>query len=168
MNSAFEVAFRGLIANEGGYVNDPADPGGETKYGISKRSYPDWDIKSLTLEQAKQIYYADFWKRLRCDEIVNDRIAIELFDTAVNMGRGAAVRLAQKACNLFGSALAEDGVIGPATLEEINRWARKDAQALFRAMNGFQFMRYVDIVEGREESRRFIRGWMRRVQDYRQ
>ena len=59
--SNFDRAFRFLIGEEGGYVNDPADPGGETKFGISKRAYPQLDIKSLTLDQAKAIYRRDYW-----------------------------------------------------------------------------------------------------------
>ena len=62
MSSSFDLAIPIVLENEGGYVNDPADPGGETKYGISKRSYPALDIKNLTVEQATAIYLRDFWQ----------------------------------------------------------------------------------------------------------
>ena len=52
----WDSAFDLLMLNEGGYVNNPNDPGGETKYGVSKKAYPDIDIENLTLEQAKKIY----------------------------------------------------------------------------------------------------------------
>ena len=167
MNSAFEVAFRDLITNEGGYVNDPKDPGGETKYGISKRSYPKVDIKNLTLDHAREIYFQDFWLDLRCDQIGNDRVAIELFDTAVNMGHSAAIKILQSALNLFGETLSLDGELGPKTMIACQCWCKKDPHALFKAMNGYQFMRYVAIVKHRVTSQRFIRGWMKRIQDYR-
>ena len=64
-NARFLKAFEKVLRHEGGYVNDPLDLGGETKYGISKRSYPHLDIKNLTLDQAKQIYFRDFWQRGR-------------------------------------------------------------------------------------------------------
>ena len=67
----FKAAFQLVIANEGEYVNDPQDPGGETKFGISKRSYPQLDIKNLTIDQAQNIYKTDFWDKING----SDRIA---------------------------------------------------------------------------------------------
>ncbi len=61
MTEKFNKAVRIILAHEGGYVNHPADPGGETNMGISKRSYPDLDIKNLTVAMAKEIYFRDFW-----------------------------------------------------------------------------------------------------------
>ena len=61
MNEGFDKAFEFTIGVEGGYVNDPSDPGGETKFGVSKKSYPNLDIKNLTITQAKEIYYKDYW-----------------------------------------------------------------------------------------------------------
>ena len=85
MSMAFDTAFLDTIGLEKGYVNDPNDPGGETKYGISKRSYPNIDIKNLTLAEAKVIYKRDFWNKLKLDKVNNIQIAGEIFDTAVNM-----------------------------------------------------------------------------------
>lgn len=81
----FEKAFNFVIEWEGGYVNDPNDPGGETKYGISSRSYPQLDIKNLTLYDAKGIYYRDYWVKSGCDELTPP-LDIIIFDTSVNMG----------------------------------------------------------------------------------
>ena len=105
----FDKAFEILIGHEGGYVNDPADPGGETKYGISKRSYPDVDIKNLTLAEAKVIYYQDFWVKAHCDEMP-PLVAFNVFDAAVNHGRGQAIRFLQRALNVV-----DDGVFGNVT-----------------------------------------------------
>lgn len=109
----FDEAFQRLIGHEGGYVNHPADPGGETKYGISKRSYPGEDIKNLTLDRAKQIYKRDFWGPAGC-ETVPDGIRFDLFDMAVNSGVKAAVRTLQRAVGEM-----PDGVLGPRTLQAI-------------------------------------------------
>jgi lysozyme family protein len=162
----FDSAFEKTIGLEGGYCNNPHDPGRETKYGISKRQYPDLDIKNLTLEQAKEIYYRDYWLPIHLDRIVNEAVADEIFDTGVNMGSREAVEIAQQALNFLGhGTYSEDGVMGPMTLSGIEYWAKVDPQALFRALNGFQFMRYVEIVQTKKEHT-FARGWMKRIQDY--
>ena len=92
----FDTAFDLLLTPtyEGGYSNDPLDPGGETKYGISKRSYPHLDIKTLTRAQVKPIYRADFWGPAGCDA-VPDELKYPLFDFAVNSGPKTAVRTLQ-------------------------------------------------------------------------
>jgi len=77
---------------EGGYVNNPDDPGGETNMGISKRSYPNEDIKNMTIERAEIIYFNDYWLPTGCeDENVSPKLALALFDTAVNCGRESVV-----------------------------------------------------------------------------
>lgn len=83
----FDDAFDRLIGHEGGYVNDPADPGGETQWGISKRSYPHLNIRALTRADAKVIYREDFWYRIHA-EMLADGVAFQLFDFAVNSGDG--------------------------------------------------------------------------------
>jgi len=82
----YDQAFEDLMKNEGGYVNHPADPGGETKYGICKRYNPDIDIKNVTLEFAKQFYYEKFWLPMY-EKIKDRRIAFKLFDISVNIGK---------------------------------------------------------------------------------
>lgn len=83
----FDKAMQFVGLMEGGYVNDSNDKGGETKYGISKKSYPNLDIKNLTKEQAEEIYYKDFWLKNNCDTM-HPTFAVLVFDTAVNMGSG--------------------------------------------------------------------------------
>jgi len=91
---SFQSAFEMVIGHEGGYVNDPQDPGGETKYGISKRAYPHLDIANLTLEQAKDIYLRDYWNAANCGAQLNDAMALLIFDCAVNQGVGRAKQIA--------------------------------------------------------------------------
>lgn len=117
----FESLVSELLANEGGYVNDPNDPGGETKYGISKRSYPQLDIKSLTKDEAIAIYYSDWWMRYGYDRIKDDELAGELLDLAPNMGASQAHKLLQRAVSKTKwTQLKDDGVLGPLTIQAVN------------------------------------------------
>ncbi len=115
--NAFEQAFAVVVGHEGGYVNDPRDPGGETKYGISARAYPNVNIRGLTLEIAKTIYRADYWARGYCNEMPGP-LALLHFDSAVNNGVGQAARFLQQALGV-----KVDGDIGPATLAALKRQA---------------------------------------------
>jgi len=164
----FDRAFEVTLGYEGGYVNDPLDPGGETQFGISKRSYPHLDIAALTVADARRIYYRDYWEKLGLHNVQSDVIAGEIFDTAVNMGRRAAARIVQESVNFLGGNLAVDGIIGSATIAAINAWASKDERAFYITLNGFQFMRYVQIVEKMPDKVRFSRGWTKRIQQYRE
>jgi lysozyme family protein len=81
------------------------------------------------------------------------------------MGTNTAIKIAQKAINFLGvGSVIEDGIIGPITIASLNWWCLRDPEALFRALNGFQFIRYVEIVQARGHI--FARGWMKRIQDY--
>lgn len=84
---SFAKSLNFTLRWEGAYVNDPHDPGGETKYGISKRAYPHLDIKNLTKEKAAEIYRKDYWNQVFCDSY-DPRLAASVFDAAVNVGVG--------------------------------------------------------------------------------
>lgn len=90
----FEKCFQHLLLEEGGYVNHAKDPGRETNMGISARSYPQLDIKNLTVEKAREIYFRDYWMPTQCD-IVPAGIDAMLFDAAVNQGISTAMRMLQ-------------------------------------------------------------------------
>ena len=166
MNQNFERAFTELIGIEGGYVNDPTDRGGETKYGISKRSYPHLDIRNLSLQDAREIYYKDFWQVNGLDDILKYEVALELFDTGVNMGVGIASRFLQDALNLMNRNgqnfrdLKVDGQIGPAT---ISAYRKVDDRILLKVLNGLQFSRYKSICEKNPSQEKYFNGWMKRV-----
>lgn len=78
-----------ILKWEGGYSNDPNDPGGETKYGISKRSHPEVNITKLTLDEAKEIYRSKYWVPLGCNDL-DSPLDLVVMDTGVNMGPGRA------------------------------------------------------------------------------
>lgn len=107
MPADFESSFDRLMIHEGGYTAGKGDPGLETRYGISKRSYPHLDIKTLTRAAAKEIYREDFWSRVNAEKLP-DGVAFQLFDFAVNSGIETAVRYFQRALDV-----ADDGHWGP-------------------------------------------------------
>ncbi len=114
--SNFARALEVVLHHEGGYVNHPNDPGGETIYGISRRSHPDvWAKGRPTLEDAKRIYHRDYWLPIKADSLPFP-VALMVFDTAVNAGNRRAAILLQRALRV-----TADGSIGPVTLAAANR-----------------------------------------------
>ena len=148
--SYFDDCFDKLISHEGGYVNNPSDPGGETRYGISKRAYPNLDIKRLTLVDARTLYKRDSWDRARCDQLPRG-VAFDVFDTAVNSGIGQAIRLLQRA-----AGVADDGAVGPMTMAAVLRLDPEVVQARFNG-HRLEFMTKLSTFDV------FGRGWARRV-----
>jgi lysozyme family protein len=116
----FDDIFTRLLGHEGGYVNHPADPGGETNWGISKRSYPHINIKELTKEGAKEIYRKDFWDPIDGD-VLYDGVAFQLFDFAVNSGIQTALRYYQRALGV-----ADDGHFGSVSLQASKEMSESD------------------------------------------
>lgn len=97
--TVFEKSFQEVMLSEGGYVNDPKDPGGETKFGVSKRAYPNLDIYNLTLEQAKEIYRKDYWNKCSCDSFPNG-VSVMVADFAYNSGSSRAIKCLQSCVGL--------------------------------------------------------------------
>jgi len=158
----FEKAFALVLKHEGGYVNDPNDPGGETKYGISKRAYPDLDIKNLTEEDAKRIYYNDYWIKNRYEEIEYEPLAVKLFDIAVNVGPRRANMFLQSALNTIGKNVVVDGVIGPKTLEAVNSVSGDYLLRVFVIEAGYY---YLGLVYRNLDFRKYLYGWLFRLFD---
>lgn len=156
----FDKAFDKLIEFEGGYVNDPDDDGGETKYGISRRTYPDLNIGKLTLCDAREIYYNDFWLVNRYDEISSILIVIKLFDMSANMGARNSHANLQRALMSCGVRLKWDGILGPKT-----RAATNDTRAdlLLVALRSEQASYYERLIASRPEMDKFRSGWMKRA-----
>src|SRR5712691_8983205 len=138
--ATFDRAIGTVLEHEGGYTFDPADPGGETNFGLSKRQYPNLDLKNLTVDQAKAIYKRDYW---RYGRIRNQDVATKVFDMAVNVGPPTAHRLLQTALNALGQKLAVDGVFGPLTLAATNG---VNPDQLLRELRARAAVQYADIV----------------------
>ena len=147
---SFAQAFARVIGHEGGYVHNPADPGGETNWGISKRAYPDVDINALTIDGAKAIYLEDYWMKGRMDDY-HPAIAFQVFDTAVNSGIETAVRILQRALGV-----KDDGQVGHQTLSALQ--AQKPNAVLLRfAAERLEFLINLSTWPT------FGRGWARRT-----
>jgi len=113
--TSFDDIIEVVLEHEGGYVNDPKDPGGETNFGIAKRSHPDVDIKNLTKDGAKEIYKEVYWDGNKVESLSEDLRHI-YFDMCVNQGRGRAVKILQQSANAKGAGLKVDGGLGPKTI----------------------------------------------------
>ncbi|MBP0047664.1 hypothetical protein H9C73_02855 [Marinobacterium sp. AK62] len=112
----FDFALALVLEHEGGYVNDPADPGGETYLGISARAHPDaWSNGRPSHEQVRSIYLNEYWLAADCSKL-QPCVAVFLFDTAVNMGVRQAVQLLQRALRV-----KDDGIMGPVTRAAANK-----------------------------------------------
>jgi len=145
---SFDQAFTRLLGHEGGYVNNPADPGGETNWGISKRSYPHLDIKHLTRDQAMTIYYTDFWQPLGD---ADPAIKFQMFDFAVNSGIATAIRKLQTAIGV-----ADDGHWGPLSQTTLAGMERNDVLFLLNAER-------LDFMTRLKNWPDASRGWARRI-----
>ena len=133
----FEKAIAFVLKWEGGYVDNPADPGGETKFGISKRAYPSFDIKNLTEEQAKAIYRRDYWEKMGCNALAWP-MNLVVFDTSVNMGCSKAAEI----------RVQMEGLMG-------NDW---------REYLLYRISHYVKLA-AKPSMNQFLRGWLNRVMD---
>lgn len=147
--------FDWLMIWEGeSYENDPDDPGGATKYGIDQRSHPEVDIRALTRDEAKRIYHADYWSRVKADDLpagVGEVVA----DIAVNNGRARAARWLQQAVGV-----TVDGKIGPQTLAAAQT---ANKHQLIQALIDRRAEFYREIAKGKMS--KFLRGWLNRNRD---
>ena len=153
----FKEIVDNVIEREGGYVNHPKDPGGETKYGIAKRSHPKEDIKNLTRERAEEIYYDDYWVPSKAPFLPHN-IQETFFDMVVNMGQRRAVKILQEACNSKKCGLKVDGRIGKLTIAA----AKKIDPSRLRV---FRILYYADLIKRKPSLKAFIVGWIRRAME---
>lgn len=161
---SFDTAVDRVIRLEGGYVNDPSDPGGETKYGISKRSYPHLDITNLTLAQAKSIYYQDYWTAAGLGSLPA-AISDTLLHFCVNMGNANGIKLLQRAVNTYTlsmnlakptTTISVDGGNGPITQASAKLCEKTSVLVDFiraEAANYYQSL-------SPELKRRYLHGWL--------
>ena len=160
MQDNYEKCLEMILHHEGGYVNHPKDPGGETNLGVTKRVYEDWggdkDMKDLTVEDVAPIYEKNYWGRTKCDQIPSG-LDLCVFDFAVNAGTGRSAKYLQ---TLIGTVA--DGGIGPNTLAKLNDYVEENG--LEDTIKNFQGARQ-EYYESLSTFETFGRGWTRRVEE---
>lgn len=149
-----------VLKNEGGYINHPSDPGGETnmgserKFGIAKRFYPHEDIKNITKERAIEIYYKDYWLPMNLSKIINEDLVLQVFDFGVNAGIRRSIKMLQKLVEV-----EADGIIGKTTTEVVNK-QNKDIVERFKNRRRIYYM---NLAAQKPKLEVFLVGWLRRV-----
>ena len=149
-----------ILHHEGGYVNHPKDPGGETNLGVTKRVYEEWggtkDMRDLTVEDVEPIYKKNYWNRVKADDLP-DGLDLCLFDFGVNAGPGRAAKYLQ---TMIGTVA--DGGIGPNTLRALANYVEEVGveQAVYNYQDSRQ--KYYQSLSTFET---FGRGWTRRVDE---
>jgi type VI secretion system secreted protein VgrG len=170
--STFNLSIPVILRHEGGWVNDPDDPGGETNWGISTLIIKREEItaeelglrdlrslKNMTVEAAQKVYKRVYWDRYKYYEIENQLIATKVFDAAVNMGPYWGHLCAQKAANACGFKLEEDGKCGPKTREALSACPDEWLNQMTKAMTD----RYNEIVKNSPRKKKFLKTWLRRA-----
>lgn len=147
--NAFDFCIEVILAEEGGLVTHPNDPGGTTKYGISQRAYPKLDIRAITLDDAKALYKRDYWNPVKGDDLPPG-LSVLVLDCAVNQGTGTAIKLLQEAAQV-----RVDGVIGEMTI----RYAQQQTPHIMERFSSLRAWRYK--INRNEEA--FGKGWFRRL-----
>ena len=155
--SKFDEIIEVVLEHEGGYVNDPKDPGGETNFGIAKRSHPDVDIKNLTKEGAKEIYREVYWDKNKVESLPEELWHI-YFDMCVNQGKSRAVKIIQRAVNGKGGSLDVDGGMGPMTIAAIGK-----SRVELDRVRAYRVKYYSDLVTKKPDLERFYFGWFKRA-----
>jgi lysozyme family protein len=182
----FKESFMKLMKAEGGYSNHPSDRGKETYKGIARnrhhawkgwsiidgyKNFPDFE-KRLDEDGELQLlvdafYKTMFWDDINLDQVLSQAICDEIFDIAINMGAGTAVKFVQTALNLLNRNqkdfpdLKVDGGMGQKTIATLNSY--KNEKALLKTLNGLQFERYREICSSDPTQEVFFLGWLTRV-----
>ena len=181
-SSHFDKAILITLKHEGGFVNDPVDPGGATNWGVSIRflktagdgdgdGFLDGDIdhdgdidvddiKNMTVDQARKIYRIHFWDKYDYDKIVDFTVAARLFDMTVNMGAKQAGKIIQRALNNCGQELVVDGKVGKNTFAAINCTNPEILMAEIRQEHA-QF--YINLIAAKPQFEKYRKGWLRRA-----
>lgn len=159
----FNKTISRVLKHEGGYVWDVKDPGGETNFGISKRSHKAVDIKGLTKAAATEIYRRDYWIPLNLEFVADQVVADQVMDMGVNMGNKTAATILQKALNRLGQNVGVDGKVGPGTLAALNAVS---PASLNNEMVGIRITKYRNIAKARPDSLKFLGGWVKRAETF--
>ncbi len=185
----FEAAYKRTMRWEGRYAADPADPGGETYCGISRRAHPSWPGWKLVDGRRKAscfpscldtdydlqrlvrgVYQVQYWQRIRGNEIPVQAVADEVFDSAVHQGVARAVEQLQRALNVLNrrgrkwADIQVDGDCGPVTSSALRAClVEHPTSRLVTAIRGLRIARMIDLMEHNEALERFAPGWLDRV-----
>lgn len=176
----FDLTYQLILANEGGYVIDPDDPGGETYKGVARNMHPGWlgwhivdlikgkpgfpeslqtadalEIKKQLDYELRSFYYTQFWLKVQGDKINDQQIANSVVDFAINAGIYTSITLAQSVVGTL-----PDGQIGPITINAINDFNKEHFLAAFSLA---KINRYVEICKKRPESKKYFFGWVIRT-----
>lgn len=169
MTDFFEQAFAYMLANEGiQYINDPADSGGPTKFGITKKTYENYllkpvselDMQHLDLQTAKSIYRKFYWDALNLHSVSQIGIAICIFDTGVLYGTKTAAITAQKAAVFCGATLKFDGLLGDKSVGVLNILNQREFLGYFR---GLIIERIFRIISENPKNVKYQVGWLNRA-----
>jgi lysozyme family protein len=159
-SSKFSIAVDYVLANEGGFSNNPNDRGGMTKFGISKASYPHVDIQNLTKDDAVKIYKKDMWDRFKLERIKDQDVANKVFDMIVLMGKARATLLFESTLIKLGFAIPKDGILDDEMVHIINNYNSGTLLSKYRE----ELKKFIDrIVETNPSQKVFYKGWMNRI-----
>lgn len=172
--ASFDVFLPVLLRFEGGFVDDPADPGGATNKGITMQTFRACarnvlgieptlgNLKALTDEQAGQIYRPLYWNKVQGDDITSQNLANMVCDFYVNAGVNAS-KLLQTILTEMGATLIIDGVIGAASLQALNG---VDQSEVYRRYKGRRIQYYQNLVQNQPSLNKFLKGWLNRVNSF--
>jgi len=160
MKSNYDECLKTILHHEGGYVNHPKDPGGETNLGVTKRVYQEHggtkDMKDLLVEDVAPIYKKGYWDRMKGDDLPGG-LDLCVFDFGVNAGPGRAAKFLQ---SMIGTTV--DGGIGPNTLAKVEEYIRENGE--HESVKKYQEMRQ-KYYEQLSTFDTFGKGWTRRVEE---
>lgn len=183
----FTTAFKLTLGHEGGYSDDPKDPGGETIYGVARKKNPTWEgwplldafkkdainfpknalADSSIMSHVKQLYKKQYWDVYLLDQVTSQDIANELFDTGINLGTGKAASFLVLTLSLLNRGgkdyadVPEDGKVDASDVALLN--AHKRPQNVLKTLNGLQFMHYYSITKSKPDFENYFNGWLNRV-----
>lgn len=179
MRDPFDDYFNEVLVHEGGYVNDPADRGGETNYGITaataRAAGYNGSMKDIPIEKVKDIYRKEYWLKIKGPELsrLHPDITSELFKAAVNCGVTRASKWFQRTTNLFikdsNELIAVDGVIGPKTIaafdkaSEFELHTNAESYIINDAFLHYVGGHYIGLAERNPSQKKFIKGWLNRI-----
>lgn len=186
--SYFLDAYSITMSHEGGYCNDPDDAGGETYKGISRVYNPSWigwqmidnyksfddfpkclEFDDALQDAVKMCYKEKYFDPFRGDDMPKE-LALEMFDTGVNMGTGRAVKFMQVALNVLNrnqklyQDQVEDGDYGPTTHKCLYAYLQTDSEVLLcKIINVLQGNHYINYMKKSPKQEKYARGWFKRV-----